>query len=646
MTKTMALTSPRLARRLLALVLVGLAMSLSSARAEVPPPADVPYPGTIELFVDATDLDHRIFRVREEIPVRPGPMTLLYPQWVPGGHSPRAPIDKMAGLVLTANGERLEWQRDAVQVGAFHFEVPAGVARVVAEFQFLSPLEPAQGRRVMTPDMLNLQWGPVALYPAGHLARQVQVAARVKLPVGWKFASALDLAPGQKPDETDAEGVVRFRTVDFDTLADSPIFAGRHFKRFQLGGGKAPVYLNIVADEAGDLAATPEQIELHQNLVTQARRLFASEHYDHYDFLLALSSQLGGIGLEHQRSSENSGARGYFTEWDRNAPGRGLLPHEFTHSWNGKFRRPAGLATPNFNVPMDGELLWVYEGQTQYWGYVLAARSGLWSEEQARDAWALVAANYAENRPGFSWRSITDTTRDPVIAQRRPLPYRNWQMSEEYYNAGQLTWLAADAKIRELTRNRRSLDDFAKAFFGVDDGIWTVKPYVRDDVVAALNAVAAHDWDAFLRARIDAREPPFDGLEAAGWRLAWSDTPSAWQKAVEASRKTIDHSASVGLQVSSGSGRIVDVRWDGPAFKAGIASSGTLIAVNGRQYTADRLKAAIAATRDGEPLELLVKNGEEYRSFPIDYRGGLRYPHLERIPGTPDRLAAILAPRR
>jgi predicted metalloprotease with PDZ domain len=618
----------------------------AAALAAVPPPRDVPYPDTLRLEVDATDLDHRIFRVREEIPVDAGPLTLLYPQWVPGGHSPRGPVEKLAGLEIRAGDRPLPWMRDPVEVAAFHLEVPEGTTHLTVEFQFLSPLDGAQGRRMMTPDMLNLQWNMVALYPAGHHARRIMVEPSVRLPAGWQFASALDLAAGQTPNATGADGLVRFRPVDFDTLVDSPLFAGRHFKRVKLAGGKAPVHLNIVADEVADLAITPAQLAVHRELVTQARRLFASEHYDHYDFLLALSSQLGGIGLEHHRSSENGVRRGYFTEWDRHAPGRDLLAHEYTHSWNGKFRRPAGLNTPNFTVPMQGVLLWVYEGQTQYWGFVLAARSGLWSAEQARDALALVAANYSENRPGFAWRDVLDTTRDPVIAQRRPLPYRSWQMSEDYYSAGQLVWLAVDAKLRELSRGKRSLDDFARAFFGVDDGSWVASPYEFGDVVATLDGIAAFDWAAFLRQRIEARAPPLDGLAAVGWRLAWRDEPSAFQKHNEADRKSLDYSASLGLVVDSGSGKVSDVRWEGPAFKAGLAPASTLVAVNGREFNPERLKAAVAATKDGrEGVELLVRNGEEYRTLKVPYTDGLRYPHLERIPGTSDRLQAILAPR-
>lgn len=620
---------------------LAVALSGTAHAADIPAPADAPYPGTLRLQVDATDLDHRVFRVHEVIPARAGALTLLYPQWLPGNHSPRGPIDKLAGLVIRANGKTLPWRRDPENVYAFHIDVPEGANAIEAEFQYLSPLDPGQGRVVMTPEMLNLQWNTVALYPAGHNASLVQIAASVVLPAGWEFATALER------DGAASEGKVNFKSIDFASLVDSPMFAGRYFKRIDLDpGAKIPVRLNIVADEPKYLEIKPDQLKLHQDLIRQAYKLYGSQHYDHYDFLFALSNKLTGIGLEHHRSSENGVAPEYFTEWSKQAAGRDLLPHEYTHSWNGKFRRPADLATPNFNVAMGDTLLWVYEGQTQYWGNVLAARSGLHSAEQARDALAMVAANYADNRPGFSWRNVQDTTNDPTIAQRRPLPYRNYQLSEDYYSAGALVWLAVDARLRELSNEKKSLDDFARAFFGVDNGDWKVKTYTFDDVVAALNSVARNDWAAFLRERIDANAPPLDGLAAAGWKLVYTDKPSEYQRNAESMSKANNFAASIGLVLAQEGSHIADVRWNGPAFKAGIAPGGTLVAVNGREYKADRLADALKEAKVGDkPIELLVKNGDLYRTFKVDYRDGLKYPHLERIPGTVDRLTAILAPR-
>jgi predicted metalloprotease with PDZ domain len=415
-------------------------------------------------------------------------------------------------------------------------------------------------------------------------------------------------------------------------------------------GSKVPVHLDIVADAPKYLEITPEQLKAHRALVTQAVKLFGSQHYDHYDFLFSLSDVLAGNGTEHHQSSENGLDADYFTAWSDNAPNRDLLAHEYTHSWNGKFRRPADLWTPNFNVPMGDSLLWVYEGQTQYWGFVLTARSGLWTAQQFRDALAMVAANYDRNRVGFGWRTLEDTTNDPTAALRAALPYRSWQMSEEYYSGGQMLWLAVDAKIRALTHNNKSLDDFARAFFGVDDGSFVTKTYTFDDVVAALNAVAKNDWAGFLHARVDTLDPPLArGLEATGWKLVYTDQPSAYEKQYESRPESPRHifnfAWSIGLTLTK-KGEVNDVRWDGPAFKAGVSTGATLVSVNGQAYSADVLKDAITAAKAGqEPIRLLLKYQGGFRTVAVDYHGGLQYPHLQRIKGTPDYLGDIIAAR-
>ncbi|MGQ4582191.1 M61 family metallopeptidase [Lysobacter sp. F60174L2] len=600
---------------------------------------DSAYPGTMVLTVDATDVARRVLHVRQQIPVSAGQLTLLFPKWIPGKHRPDGPINKLAGLEVSANGQPLAWKRDPLDVYAFKLEVPAGVSSLDVRFDMLTPTAGNEGRVVMTHDMLNVQWGTVALYPSGYQAGNIAVTPSLVLPSGWQAGTALELQ--QRQGDT-----LRYGTVSFEVLQDSPVYAGRHFKRVDLDpGADTPVMLDIVADAPKYLEYDEEQIEAHRALVDQAYKLFDSKHYDHYDFLLSLSDRMGGQGLEHHRSSENGVKPGYFSDWDSSVAARDLLPHEFVHSWNGKFRRPAGLATPNFHVPMDGSLLWVYEGQTQYWGMVLAARSGLWDKDDALGALALVASTYATDRPGLDWRNVQDTTYDPVISARRPQPYRSYQMSEDYYNAGALVWLAVDAKLRELSNGRRSLDDFASAFFGVDDGSWEVKPYVFEDVVAALNGVEQHDWATFLRSRLDANAPPLDGLAASGWKLVYRDEPSDYHKGVLSSRKAADYTASLGMVVSKKNGEAGSVRWDGPAFNAGIAPGSTLLAVNGYAFDTGLLDEAIkAAKADGTPIELVVKHGEVVKTVTLDYRGGLKYPHLERIEGSKDRLGGILQP--
>lgn len=602
-------------------------------------PRDIPYRGTLKLQVDATDTERHIFRVRETVPVTGGARaTLLHPRWLPGYHSPNGRIELLAGLVVQAGGKRVPWTRDTVDGTAFHIDVPAGVTALDIAFQFLSPVEGDEGRVVMTPDMLNLQWNNVALYPAGYFTRQIPIEASLTLPQGWQLGTALETA--SKTGDT-----VTFKPVSFETLIDSPIFAGRHFKRLALDAeSEAPVYLDIVADRPELLEVKPEQLEAHRNLVRQAYKLYGSHHYDHYDLLLALSDKMGGIGLEHHRSSENGTVPTYFTEWDKNADVRGLLPHEFTHSWNGKFRRPFDLWTANFNVPMQDSLLWVYEGQTQYWGHVLAARSGMITKEQALDSIALTAAAY-DNRRGREWRALQDTTNDPILADRRPIPWRSWQRSEDYYSEGQLVWLDADTMIRELSKGTKSLDDFAKAFFGVATGSYVPVTYNFDEVVRVLNTVQPYDWAKFLRTRLDdtSERAPLDGLTRGGYKLIYSDTPSDYAKASETRRRTVDLTYSLGLSVNRDR-KLSDVMWEGPAFKAGLTVGTEIVAVNGTGYDGDRLKDVVKASKTNrDPIELIVKNGERFRSIRIDYHDGLRYPRLERVANTPARLDEIFA---
>ncbi len=617
-------------------LLSGAAMAQDAAVPQIPAPKDVPYPGTIRIDVDATDIVRHIFRVHESIPVAAGtPATLLYPRWLPGNHSPSGRIEQLTGISVRAGNARLEWARDPVDVYALHVNVPSGVTALDVDFEIATATDGDQGRMVMTPDMLNLQWNEVVLYPAGFNARRITVQPGLKLPDGWQFGTAL---------ETETRGAVdRFKAVDLDTLVDSPLFAGRNFRRVQLSDAPVPVWLNIMADRADELEFTPEQIALHRNLVSQAYRLFGAHHYDHYDFLLALTDTMGGIGLEHHRSSENGTVPNYFTEWDKNADTRDLLPHEFTHSWNGKFRRPADLWTANFNVPMRDSLLWVYEGQTQYWGYVLAARAGLLTRQQALDAIAATAAAY-DNRKGREWRPLADTTNDPIIAMRRPLPWRSWQRAEDYYSEGELIWLDADTLIRQVSQGSKSLDDFARAFFGIEDGSYRDATYNYGDVVRTLNAVAPHDWAAFLHQRLESvgEGAPLDGITRGGYRLVYNDTPTDFSKAAEARRKVTDLTYSLGFIVGR-EAKLTDVLWEGPAFQAGLTVGTQLIAVNGVAYDGDRLKTIVKNSRtSADGIEFIVKNGDRYRTVRIDYHGGLRYPHLEAN-GAPRLLDAILA---
>ena len=597
-------------------------------------PRDAPFAGVIALKVDATDLAHGIFTVHETLPLdgHGGPITLLYPKWIPGHHSPSGTIDKLGGLTVTAGREKLRWRRDPVEVTAFHVDPPPGVTALDIDFQYLSAVSTKEGHVDMTPVMLDLDWNSVVLYPAGHYARNITVAPSVVLPSGFTAATALEPAGGPGA----------YKPVTLETLIDSPVMAGRYFKVYDLDtSGKSPVRLDVMADRPVLLDAKPVEIAAHRDLVVQADRLFGARHFAHYDFLLWLSDKLGGAGLEHHQSSEDGTYPTYFQAWDTSPAGRDLLAHEYTHSWNGKFRRPADLWTPNFEVPMRGSLLWVYEGQTQYWGYVLSARSGLLSHQETLDALALTAATY-DQRVGRSWRPLEDTTNDPVIANRRPLSWPSWQRSEDYYSEGEMIWLDADTLIRERSGGRRSLDDFAGRFFGIDDGSTTTVTYTFDDVVAALNAVQPYDWATFLKTRLESNGPgaPLGGLARGGYRLVFRDVETDYQKSVEARRKVLDLSFGIGLTINKDDGVLTSVDWDMPGFKAGLTADTQIIAVNGDAYDADRLKDAIRAAA---PITLLIKSNAQYRTITVDYRGGLRYPRLERIAGTADRLSDILA---
>ena len=612
-----------------------------TSMAHIPVAQDVAYPGSITLKVDLSDLDRKIFTVHESIPVKPGPLTLLYPEWLPGNHAPRGPIDGLAGLLISTGGHPVEWVRDPVNVYAFHLQVPAGARQLELEFQYASPLVRDQGRTTVTPDMLGLQWNTVVLYPAGFNATRISIAPSITLPEGWEFAGALDVDARRGAN-------VRFKQTSLDSLVDSPLFAGRYFRSLDLDpGAKTPVHLNVFADSADTLEVRPQQLAAHHKLVLETYAMLGPPHFDRYEFLLAISDHFGDIGLEHHRSSENRRPPNYFLEWDKVAAGRDLLPHELSHSWNGKFRRPEGLATPDFNVPMHNSLLWVYEGLTNYLGAVLAARSGLWSEDFGRQSWASLAANMDRNRQGRAWRALEDTTEQPLITARRPLSWLSWQRTEDYYTEGELLWLDIDTRIRELTRNRKSLDDFAKAFFQVP-GASGVSTYSFADVVQALKAVAPFDWEKYLNERLYGHGPgaPLEGLTRGGWKLVFTENPSDYGRSLEDQRKAVDFTYSLGFAVSSISGTLTEVRWGGPAYEAGLTMGTLLVAVNGREYRSERLKSAVQQAKlNKQPIELIVKNFDRYRVVKLAYYEGLKYPVLQRVERTEDRLSAILKPR-
>ncbi len=609
----------------------------------VPAARPVDYPGVIELKVDVSDTTRKVFKVTETIPVSPGPLVLSLPKWIPGEHSPSAQIVLMSGFTVTADdGRRLAWRRDPVEMTAFHVDVPAGVQSLTVQLEQPTAQPGGPVRIAVTPNLVLLKWTAVGLYPAGYEVSRIRVRPTLTIPAGWSIATALDGA------ETRG-ATTRFAATSFETLMDSPVYAGRHKASFDLDPGSArPVRLNVFADDPKSLKATPAQVETHRRLVQQADKLFGgARNFDHYDFLLSLNPKVGYLGAEHQRSSENGySSAGYFTAWDTAFSGRDILPHEYVHAWNGKHRRPADLWTPDYTTPMRNSLLWVYEGLTEYYGDTLATRSGLYSPEQMRQRLALIAAN-AQATPGRGWRSLRDTTNAYIMNSAGGTGSTSWLRSLDYYEEGQLLWLDVDTLIRERTGGARSLDDFARAFFGVDDGDMTVSTYDFEDVVSALNAVTPYDWASFINTRLDAHDrPPLEGLARSGWRLVFEPQPSAYVTAYEKDAETSLLTFSLGAEIGR-DGAVKEALWDGPLFRAGVIAGTRIVKVAGKPYAPETLKAAIiAAAKPGaSPIVLSVKADDQVRVARVAYHGGLKYPRLRRLMQTPDRLQQILSPR-
>lgn len=620
------------------LALALLALPLAAAGAE-----------PIRLDVDARDAGRRLLRADLSIPVSAGPQTLVYPRWIPGTHAPLGPVTDLVGLEIRAAGRPLAWQRDSLDLYAFRVTVPDGVSRLDVSFGLVSGLpdgglaSPAS----LTTELALLRWNQVVLYPAGPPPADQPVELSVRLPADWKFASALDVAA---PTEA---GRVRFRTVDLDTLVDSPLLAGRHFLVVPLAEGERPVTLAVAGDSAEALRITPETTRQLRNLVAEADALFGARLYRHYTFLVTLSDLVAQFGLESHESSENRVAENAFTNPAVGMLDLPVLAHEYAHSWNGKYRRPAGLLTPDFQAPMRGDLLWVYEGLTQYLGHVLAARSGLVTGARYRDRLAQVAAYYSV-QPGRKWRSIADTAvATQQLGRASPL-WRSYRRSTDYYNDGAMAWLEADMLIRERTRGRRSLDDFCRAFFaGVPPGPAApapASPYGEDDVYAALDRVLPFDWRGFFAARIAAVDPPAPvaGLELGGWRLVFGPERNPYLADIE----NVDSAAAVELAYSLGirmntEGRIDDLLPGSPADAAGLAPGMQVRAVAGRRWSAARLRDAIAAASGsaGAGIPLLVEYGDRFDTRTVQWTGGLREPRLERLPAGRDRLGDSIAPR-
>jgi predicted metalloprotease with PDZ domain len=601
----------------------------------------------IRLAVDLQEAPRRIFHAKLELPVKPGPMRISYPKWIPGEHAPDGPVTDLVGLKFTAGGKTIAWRRDDLDLYTFQIDVPAGASSVEASYDYLSPArgEGFSAGPTADPSLAVLEWNLVVLYPAGAPSDGLTYQPSIRLPQGWKFASALTVAKQHGED-------IDFAPVSLTTLVDSPVLAGQYFRSVALATDvQPPHHLDIAADSAAALEITPDQVNAYSRLVREEGALFGARHYDHYDFLLSLTDYFYPNGLEHHQSSDERAPERMFLNADANENFNSLLSHEFTHSWNGKYRRPAGLATPDFQQPMKGDLLWVYEGLTQYIGEMIAARSGLRTQEDYRESLAATAA-YLDHWPGRTWRPLADTAVAAQLLYDVPNSnWASWRRSVDFYDESWLIWLEADVIIRHDSHGQKSLDDFCKRFYGAPSTSPKVVPYTLDDVIAALNEVLPHDWRAFFHARIDeiTEHAPLGGIEGGGWRLAYTSMPNQNIRAKESVDGEMDLSYSLGITLRTVSGeengRLSDVIPGTPAADAGLAPGMRITAVNGRDFSSDVMIDAIrSAKTTRQPIVVTANNSGFVHAYEIKYYGGERYPHLERDAIAPDLLGDTLRP--
>jgi predicted metalloprotease with PDZ domain len=594
-----------------------------------------------KLFVDATQAPQKILHARLEIPVAGGEIKLVYPKWIPGEHGPTGPIVDLTGVEFFVNGQRLTWRRDLDDMYMFHLALPAGAKALEAHLDLVMPAPPEgfSSGASSTARLDVVSWNQLVLYEAGKKSDDIQFAASLKLPDGWHYDTAL-------PVEGEANGQINFKTVSLTELVDSPVIAGRHFRRIPLTPeGPIQHFIDMAADSDAALQMPPEVVDEYKNLVAETGALFGARHYRDYHFLLTLSDHVAHFGLEHHESSDDRVDERTMIDDDQRALAADLMPHEMTHSWNGKYRRPKGLATSNYQEPMEGDLLWVYEGLTQYLGEILTARSGLWNKEQFLDEAAETAAAL-DHTPGRSWRPLQDTADAAQLLYGAAPEFESWRRSVDYYPEGFLIWLDADTAIRQQTHGQKSLNDFCRLFHGGQNTPPMVKTYVLDDVVNTLNQVVPYDWRKFLRDRLDTYGPgaPLGGITNGGWKLVYNENPSELTRNTERTRHAVDARFSIGLALDD-KGAIHDVIMNSVAWNAGIAPGMELVAVNGRKFTPDILREALKAAKGSGPnVELLVTNGDFYKTCTLNYHDGEKYVHLVRDDSKPDILSDILKP--
>jgi predicted metalloprotease with PDZ domain len=587
---------------------------------------------TISVTVDATKTPQKLLRARLVIPVKPGPLTLYYPKWIPGEHAPDGPIANLTGLKFEADGKTIPWKRDLLDAFTFHIDVPSGVSQLNVAYDFIEP----DGNSA-TDQLMVLEWNEVLLYPAGTPAEKLMYKAKLVTPDGWKFGTSL-------PIENQSGSEVSFKPISLDMLVDSPVIAGRFYRSIDLTPPGEPIHheIDMVADSEAALSMSPDNQKQMTNLVSESGKLFGARHYRDYHFLLTLSDHVAHFGLEHHESNDSRLPERALLMPSSGMSLGGLLAHEFVHSWNGKFRRPADLTVPYYEEPMETDLLWGYEGLTDYLGPMLAARSGLWTPDQYHEYLASIAAMLGPGRPGRTWRPLLDTAvGEPGLGGGRG--WLNWRRGTDYYDEGDLLWLEVATIIHRETHGKKSIDDFCQAFHGGPNNGPEVKTYTFDQLVSALNAVAPFDWATFFNDRLNSTsaEAPLGGIESGGWKVEFNGELSKLQ----GRRGNPGDVYSIGLQVAP-DGTVIDAIMDSPAFDAGIASGMKVIGVNGRVFTNDLLEDAIKTSKDTtEPITLLVVVDESILTSTINYHGGPRYPHLVRDSQRPDYLDELIKPR-
>jgi predicted metalloprotease with PDZ domain len=597
----------------------------------------------IQISVDATHASsQKILHANLEIPASPGPLTLYYPKWMPADHSPDGPIANLAGLRFAAAGKPLPWRRDLADMYTFHVEVPGGVSTVTAHLDFLlsAPGPTIDFAASSSAHLLILMWNQVLLYPAGQSANQIFFQPTLQLPPGWRFNTSLPIA-------SQSGNKINFAPVPLDLLVDSPVQSGEFIRVIPLteAGQSPPDELDVAADDAWALDLTPALIAKYKGLVAQAYALYKSQHYRDYHFLLTLSDNVLPLGQEHHESSDDRVAEQTLTDPSRLLLEADLFPHEYTHSWNGQYRRPTGLATPDFQQPMKGDLLWVYEGLTTYLGTILTARSGLWTDEQTRDDLA-ATASMLDERAGRAWRSLQDTADAAQVLYFAPREWASYRRGTDFYPESVLLWLEADVTIRRQTRGEKSLDDFCRIFLGGPSHDPVIKTYTFEELVSILNQVAPYDWSTFFRTRLNSHGPhaPMGGISGGGWQLVYNEQPNAMITAREQVSGEGDFASSLGLVVAK-DGHVQDAIPGMPAYENGLAPYMKIVGVNGQSFSVATLEQAIKTSKSTSgPILILASNTGSLETYKIDYHQGNRFPHLQLIPGVRDYLTEILKP--